>query len=88
MLAPLRPIIILGSPTKETAVEFCGIDYDVPPEYIDFSGRASRSEYWWFTLLTPFVLIASYIYFRVTGGDTRIVLPVTLFFVFMILPSM
>ncbi|MYE41842.1 MAG: DUF805 domain-containing protein [Chloroflexi bacterium] len=57
-------------------------------KYIDFSGRASRSEYWWFTLLIPFVLIASYIYFRGTGGDTRIALPVTLFLVFMILPSM
>ena len=57
-------------------------------KYIDFSGRASRSEYWWFTLCIPFVMIVSQIYFRITGGDTRIVLPFTLFMVFMFLPSM
>lgn len=57
-------------------------------KYIDFSGRAPRSEYWWFTVCSPLVLIALSIYFRFTGGDTRIVLPATLFFVFMIMPTM
>lgn len=36
--------------------------------YANFSGRASRSEYWWATLFTSLVVIVAYVLIAVTGG--------------------
>jgi uncharacterized membrane protein YhaH (DUF805 family) len=42
---------------------------DVLKKYTVFSGRATRSEYWWFTLISTIIVVAIYSVVLAAGGS-------------------
>ena len=55
-------------------------------KYVDFSGRARRSEYWYFALCEVLVLIAAAVVDRAVGGSSGV--PTAVAVLAFLLPSM
>jgi len=60
-------------------------------KYATFSGRAPRSEYWWFALFITLVYLAFMVFAQVMGEDSAIVgiaaIPFVIFVFAIIIPS-